>query len=328
MRITSHLAAAAGLAVVAAVAAAAVWPDPMPVDVAAVVEGPMQVTIDEDGLTRVRDRFVVSAPVAGRLERVELEPGDAVRRGAAIGRLVPAAPPLLDARVRAELTAAVEAVRAALGQARAEHERAVAAQARAQASLHRLAGLAAAGAISVDELEAAETAAKDANGTVSAAAFAVAKTEHELELARARLRVTPIGGAPVEVKAPVEGIVLRRLRESESIVPAGEPLLEIGDLGQLEVVADLLSADAVRLSGGCVVYVDHGGNAPLIGHISRIEPAGFTKISALGVEEHRVNVVIALEAPPAARRLGDGYRVEIRAVVWQTASTVKVPSAA
>lgn len=316
----------AGLGV-AGLAAAAVWPEPMPLEVAQVMRGPMQVTIDEDGITRVRERFVVSAPVAGRLQRIDLEVGDRVARGTTVVRLVPSAPPLLDTRTRAELVAAIEAAGAAQGQARAERDRAAAAADRARSSLRRQTSLETAGAIAPDELEAAETSLKSAEGAYRAAQFAVARADHELDLARARLRPSAPGGAVVAVTAPADGMVLRRLRESEAVVPAGEPLLEIGDPRQLEVVADLLSTDAVRLGAGCRAFIDDwGGEGSLAGHVRRVEPAGFMKVSALGVEEQRVNIIVDLtDSALAARALGDGYRVSVRAVVWESASTLKLP---
>ena len=325
MRIGRHLRIALACGLVGSIATAAFWPEPTPVDIAPVTRGPMQVTVDEDGVTRVRERFIVSAPVSGRLERIELEPGDAVVRGRPLLRLVPALPPLLDQRLRAELTAAAEAAQAVEGQARAERERAVATQERARTSLRRLTTLASAGAIADDELEAAESALKHADSAVRAAEFAVLRAGREYTLARARLITPAARDASVAVTAPADGVVLRRLRESESVVLAGEALLEIGDVRRLEVVADLLSSDAVRLSRGCRAFIDYDGGEPLAGHIRRIEPAGFTKTSALGIEEQRVNVIIDFVDPLAAAVLGDGYRVEVRAVVWETAQATRVP---
>lgn len=325
MRIGRHLRIALACGLVGSIATAAFWPEPTPVDVAPVTRGPMQVTVDEDGVTRVRERFVVSAPVSGRLERIELEPGDAVVRGRPLLRLVPALPPLLDQRLRAELTAAAEAAQAAEGQARAERERAAATQERARASLRRLTTLASAGAIADDDLEAAESALKHADSAVRAAEFAVVRASREYALARARLGTPAARDASVEVTAPADGVVLRRLRESASVVLAGEALLEIGDVRHLEVVADLLSSDAARLSRGCLAFIDYDGGEPLAGHIRRIEPAGFTKTSALGIEEQRVNVIIDFVDPIAAGVLGDGYRVDVRAVVWETAQATRVP---
>jgi HlyD family secretion protein len=324
-----HLRLILVIIVVAAITAVAMWPASMEVEVTSVERGPMQVTIDEEGETRVRDRFVVSAPVTGRLQRIELEPGDPVTRGKTVlARLMPAESPLLDPRTRGELTAAIEAARAAVGQAQAERDRAAAALARARSAVQRQEALAAAGAIARDDLEAAQTTLKTAEEAHRAAGFTVSRVEYELDLARARLQApAPGGGRPVDVVAPVSGVVLRRLRESEAIVPAGEPLVEIGDPARIEIVSDLLSTDAVRVPPGAPVIVEQwGGTHPLKGVVRRVEPSGFMKVSALGVEERRVNVLIDLpQIPSEARQLGDGYRVEIRAVVWEAADVMKAP---
>jgi HlyD family secretion protein len=290
----------------------------------------MQVTIDEEGETRVRERFVVSAPVSGRLQRIELEPGDPVVRGkTVVGRLVPTEAPLLDPRTRAELSAAVEAARAAVGRARAERDRAAAALDLARTSLQRQEKLAAAGAIAREDLDSAQTAFKNAESASRAAEFAVAAAEQELRLAGARLQAPPPTGRAVEAVAPVDGVVLKRLHESEAVVPAGEPLIEIGDPQRLEIVADLLSTDAVRVKPGSPVLIEQwGGKHPLHAQVRRVEPSGFMKISALGVEEQRVNVIVDLAEPAAAAgALGDGYRVEVRVVVWREDDVVKVPVA-
>ncbi len=314
--------------VVTAIAAVALWPESTEVDVARVERGPMRVTIDEEGETRVVDRFVVSAPVAGRLQRIDLEPGDPVARGkTVVARLVALAAPLLDPRTRTELSAAVSASEAAVEQTRAERTRAAAVLERAQSSFQRDQRLAAAGAIPLESLETSQTALKTADAAFKAADFAVARAEQELRLARARLQ-TPLGsGRVVEIVAPVDGVILKRLRESESVVPSGEPLLEIGDPQQLEVVADLLSTDAVRVSAGSQVLIEGwGGGEPLHARVRRVEPSGFMKVSALGVEEQRVNVIVEFVEPgTAARSLGDAYRVEVRVVVWQQDDVVKVP---
>jgi HlyD family secretion protein len=323
-----HTRTAAVVLVVAAIAAVALWPAALEVDVARVERGPMQVTIDEEGETRVVERFVVSAPVAGRLQRIELEPGDRVVRGTSIvARLVPVAAPLLDSRTRTELSAAVAAAGAAVDQARAERGRAAAVLERAQSSARREQRLADAGAIPLESLEGAQTALKTAEAAFKAADSAVARSEQELRLARARLQSPSGGGRAVEIVAPVDGVILKRLRESESVVPSGEPLLEIGDPRRLEVVADLLSTDAVRVSAGDPVFIEEwGGGQPLHARVRRVEPSGFMKVSALGVEEQRVNVVIEfVDAETAARALGDAYRVEVRVVVWRGDDVVKVP---
>jgi HlyD family secretion protein len=327
MRFLKNKRLIAGVVIILAIVAMAMWPESIDVSVATVERGPMQVTLDEDGETRIRDKFVVSAPVAGRLQRIELEPGDPVVRGKTIvARLTTADSPLLDPRTRGELEPAVEAARAAVGQSRAELERATAELMRARTTLQRQQELMKAGAIAADSLDAAETAVATAEEARKAAEFAVARAEHELQLSRARLQAPAPAGRAVEIVAPVSGVILKRFRESESVVPVGEPLIEIGEPARIEIVADFLSTDAVRIQPGSAVLIEGwGGSDPLKGRVRRIEPAGFMKVSALGVEEQRVNVVIDVEDPSAAKRLGDGYRVEVRVIVWREDEVVKVP---
>jgi HlyD family secretion protein len=316
------------LLVVGGIGAMALWPEPLSVDLARAARGPMEVTLDEDGETRVRDRFVVSAPVSGRLQRIELEPGDHVAKGETIvARLTPVEPPLLDPRARAELTAALAAAAAAADQTRAERDRAAAALERARATLRRQQALLDAGAVSRDELESSQTTVEMAEDALRAVTLAVARADQETRAARARLQAPSAGGRHVEVLAPVSGIVLKRLRESEAVVPAGEGLVELGNPDQLEVIADLLSTDAVQVQPGNPVRIEQwGGDTPIAASVRRVEPAGFVKVSALGVEERRVNVVIELEDPAAAARaLGDRYRVEVRIVVWRADDVLKVP---
>jgi HlyD family secretion protein len=297
------------------------------VDVASVSAGRLQVTIDEDGETRVVDRFVVSAPVSGRVQRIELEPGSTVVGGkTVVASIAPSSAPLLDSRTRGELTATLSTVTAAVGQAKAERDRAAAVLDRAETTLRREETLVQSGAISRDELDSAATAVRTARSVLRAADYAVARAERERQTAAARLQ-TPISKGPaVEVVAPVDGVVLRRLHESEAVVPIGEPLLEIGDPQCLEIVSDLLSTDAVRVSSGDPVSIERwGGPGPIPGRVRRVEPSGFTKISALGVEEQRVNVVIDFVEGGAAQALGDGYRVEIRITVWDKPDVLKIP---
>ena len=320
----------AALALVLALLAVALWPEAVPVDVAPVETGVLQVTVEDEGETRVRDRFVISAPVAGRLRRIELEPADAVRRGQVVATLLPAPPALLDARTRAEAAATVEAARAAQGRARAERARAQAAQELARSELERQRELARSGIVSAESLERAQAEARTAQEALRAAQFAVAGAEHELERAQAVLLQATGGGGgrALELRSPVDGVVLRRLRESEAVVPPGEPLLEVGDPRDLEIVSDLLSADAVKVRARQPVLVEQwGGENPLRGHVRLVEPSGFMKISALGVEEQRVNVIVDFEDPAAASRdLGDGYRVEVRIVVWEAKDVVTAPT--
>lgn len=326
MRVWKMVRVFLGAVIVIAIGVVAFWPEATDVDVAPVVRGPMQVTVDEDGETRVRDRFVISAPVSGRLQRIELEPGDAVTPGV-VARLAPVDPPLLDPRARAELQAAAAAASAAVGQARADRDRAGAALQRATAAARRMAGLVEHGAVSREDHEAAQTNAATAGTALAAAEFALTRTERELQLANARLLRPSSTGRLVDVVSPVAGVVLRRLRESECVVAAGEPLLEIGDPTQLELVVDLLSTDAVRVRAGARASIERwGGNHALAGRVRRIEPSAFLKLSALGVEEQRVNVVVEFDDPAkAARKLGDAYRAEVRIVVWERDDVLMVP---
>jgi HlyD family secretion protein len=319
-------------AVVGALLAVALWPTTFPVDSAAVSSGPLVVTVDEEGQTRVRHRYLVSAPVSGRVLRVELEPGDAVKEGAVVARVRAEAPPLLDARTRAEVEAAADAARAALGRAQAEEQRARAALVQAERELKRTQDLVRGGAVPPGDADLRQDDARAAAETVSAAAYAVKAAQADLDRAQARLRPTApdVSGRVVNVPAPISGVVLRRLRESESIVPAGDPILEIGDPAQLEIVSDLLSTDAVRVKAGARAMIEQwGGSTTLEARVRRIEPSGFTKISALGVEEQRVNVILDFVDPAEAwTALGDGYRVEVRIVIWEAADVLKVPTGA
>ena len=327
MRLLKNKKLIASVLVVAAIVAVALWPKSMEVSVTHSERGPMQVTVDEDGETRVRDRFLVTAPVAGRVQRIEIEPGDLVVRGKTVlTRITPAESPLLDPRTRSELQAGVEAATAAVGQARAERQRASTAVERARSTLRRQQELMKAGAIAADALEAAETALASAEDGLRAAEFTERRIEYELQVARARLSAPNAAGRSVEVLAPIDGTVLKRLRESEGVVPVGEPLVEIGEPERKEIVADLLSTDAVRVSAGAEVLVEQwGGGHPLHGRVRRVEPSGFMKVSALGVEEQRVNVIVDFADPSDAVRLGDGYRVEVRIVLWKDDNVIKVP---
>jgi HlyD family secretion protein len=314
----------------------ALRPAPVEVDVASVVRGRLAVTLDEEGQTRVRDRYVVSAPVAGRLRRIELEPGDPVQAGkTAVATFVPSDPALLDLRARGEVEARVGAARAAEQRARAESDRARAQLALARSEHTRIRRLAEAGVVSQENLDQVQRNLEATTSALGAAERAAAGALHELRAAQARaLEVRPAqSGGRLEtltLRSPIDGVVLRRLRESEAVVPAGEPLLEVGDPANLEIVADYLSADAVAMRPGMPVEIERwGGERPLSGRVRRVEPGGFLKISALGVEEQRVNVVIEFEDPRQAwAALGDGYRVEVRVVTWQGSDVIKVPGSA
>jgi HlyD family secretion protein len=319
------------LIVVAGLVAVAFWPQTVPVEIAPVTRGALVVTVDEEGRTRVRDRFVVSAPVSGRVLRIELEPGDSVSRSDVVARMRAEAPPLLDARTREEAEAAVESARAMLGRSRAELQRARTTAAQAQRELARVRELARNELATQREIDTNEANAQTADEAVAAAEYAVRTAESEIVRAQARLSTSAdTSGRVVDVRAPAGGVVLKRLRESESVVPAGEPLVEIGDPGQLEIVADLLSTDAVRVRPGARAIIEQwGGSRELAARVRRIEPSGFTKISALGVEEQRVNVILDFaDAKEAWAALGDAYRVEVRIVLWESSDALKVPTSA
>ena len=314
--------------IIAALIGVALWPRAVVVDTARVSRGSLVVTIDEEGRTRVRERFVVTAPVTGRILRIELDPGDRVRRGDVIARLRSESPALLDARTRAVAIAAVASAEAALGRARIEEQRARLALTHAERELARMRELMDAGATTQRDLDAREDEVELTAEAVSAAAFAVRAASADLERAKAQLSAPTYGGGTVEVRSPVDGVILQRLRESESVIPAGEPLVEIGDPGKTEIVTDLLSTDAVRVQPGARAIIDQWGeDAPLTAVVRRVEPGGFTKISALGVEEQRVNVILDFAGEDEDwSRLGDAYRVETRIVLWEAADVLKVPT--
>jgi HlyD family secretion protein len=324
---------AVAVVAVGGVVAVALWPSTVVVDAAPVTRGPLQVTIDASGETRIHDRFIVSAPVMGRVARITLEPGDAVERGVTvIAEMTPEEPPLLDARTTQEAEAAVGAARGLLGRAQTEDAAARTALRQASAELERAQTLWTAGALTRQayELRGAEQAAADER--VRAAGFGVASAEAELARAQARLR-RPAGGAkkaPVRITAPVTGVVLRRMRDSEGVVAPGEALVEIGDPRHLEVKADVLSTDAVGIRPGMPVSIEQwGGATPLRGRVERVDPSGFTKVSPLGVEEQRVGVTIDFENDRDAWTLmGDRFRVEVRIAVWEGRDVLQVPTSA
>ncbi len=318
-----------------AFAAWAFWPRPLAVDLGTVSRGPLVVTLDEEGETRVRERYVVSAPVAGKALRIDLEPGDPVHEGTTVlATFVPRQPALLDDRDRSVAQAAVDEEEAALEAARHERERAHAERAFAHRTCERYRRLAAEEVVAADRLDTAELAERRAIEALAVAERGVERASHRVVRARAHLQTLgeAVGGLSerdsIRLYAPTDGAVLRLLRESAGVVQAGEALLEIGDPGDLEVVADFLSHDAVRITPGARVMIERwGGDGVLAGRVERIEPAGFTKISALGVEEQRVNVIVALgDGAAAHRRLGDGYRVEVRVVLWEAEHVLRLPA--
>jgi HlyD family secretion protein len=321
-------------AIIAIVVAGGVWmalaPDVIEVETVTVARGPMRVTVDEEGETRLRRRFVVSAPVSGRVLRIESRPGDTVKAGAVVAVIQPAAPMPLDARTQQSGEARISAADAAAARARAEQQRLAVDQKQAEADAARAKSLFDSGYGSREIFEQAEARVRSLREAVTAAASATRAAEFEVAAAKAALisRGEAAGGRAVTVTAPISGLILKRMQESEVVVPVGAPLVELGNLDDLEVVSDLLSTDAVKVKAGTAVEIDRwGGSGVLTGRVQRVEPAGFMKISALGVEEQCVNVVIDFVDPREKRAsLGDGFRVEVRIVVWEKGDAVTVPT--
>jgi HlyD family secretion protein len=306
-------------------------PRPLPVEVAPVTRGPMRVTLDEEGRTQVKRRYVVSAPLTGKLLRIELKAGDHVDEGAVLARLVPADAPLLDPRMRSEQEARLHASEAAVAQANANVARARVANDSAKDELDRKRRLAGQAAISARDLEVATSDAASRTQDLASAEFGAKVADHQLSEARAALQRGRTGRVDeFEIVAPASGQVLRVLRESEGVVSAGTSLVEVGDPSVLEVAADLLTVEAVRVRPGMEAFIDHwGGPKPLAARVRSVEPSGFTKVSALGVEEQRVRVLLDLTAPPAEwHTLGDNFRVEVHIVAWAADSVLRGPGAA
>lgn len=325
-----------GLAALIALALAwGFWPRPVLVDTATVERRLLQVTVEEEGRTRVKDRYVLHAPVAGYLRRIELDVGDSAPLGATLAMLDPLRPVVLDPRTRAEAEARVAAARAALARAQAAASQAEAEADLAAEEFRRREDMLARQLISRSEFDQARSRALATTAARTAADAAVEVARFELEAAAVALRhsAAATGDEPLEtvpVRSPVEGRVLKVVQESAGVVAAGQPLLEVGDPGRLEVEVEVLSRDAVRIApGGRVLFERWGGDEALEGVVRTIEPTGFTKISALGVEEQRVLVIADISSPPQAwQRLGDGYRVEARFIVWEREDALTVPASA
>ncbi|MGE3164200.1 MAG: efflux RND transporter periplasmic adaptor subunit, partial [Planctomycetota bacterium] len=314
----------------------AVRPRPIVVEVTRPTRGAVRKTVDGEGQTRIRDRYVVAAPTSGMLGRIELEPGDDCVAGATVVATLLAAPvSLLDARSRAAAFQAVGAAEAGRDLAAAEVDRATAQREYWVRELARVRELRSLPAAPVTDAEVERAVLEDGMARAELRSREFALRVADFELARARALVAWHEAADVDgddaveridVFAPISGKVLRRFRESAGVVSAGEPLLELGDPLGLEVVVDLLSSDAVQVQGGARVELTHWGGTELLeGRVRRVEPSGFTKVSALGVEEQRVNVVIDPIPASGWQRLGDGYRVELRIVLAEVDDALRVP---
>jgi len=308
-------AAAIGLLLLAGLAFA-FWPEPTPVDTGTVTRGPMAVGVTDDGVTRAEDLYVVTAPVTGYLSRIELEAGDGVARGALITTMTGRPSTPLDPRSEQEL-------RGALAAARAAESGATATLAQARRDLARAEEIAGRGFLPRAQLEAARTRTANAEASLQAGRAEVRRIEAQLANPSGRA-----AQAPVAVRAPASGSVLSVITESEGVIAEGTPIMTIGDPGKIELVVDLLSREAVRAKPGDRVEIRAwGGPEPLIGHVKRIEPFGRLKVSALGIEEQRVNVIIGFD-PAAARqaaRLGHGYQIDATIILWSSKDALRVP---
>ena len=308
-------------------------PQPILVDIVTLKRGPMMVTLDEEGETRVRDVYVLSAPVAGRALRIDAEVGDPVRaRETVVAQIQPTDPSFLDRRSRAQAVAAEKAASAAMTLSRAELNQAEAELDFAESELERAKRLRSESAIAERALDLAESLFRIKQAAVAMATSALEMRAFELENARAQL-VSPVDGAGdgeacdcVPITSPVDGRFLEILRKSEGVVQPGQALVEIGDPDNLEIAADFLSADAVQIEPGQKALIEDWGGTPLEGRVRRVDPAGFTKVSALGIEEQRVNVIVDFDqSADERRRLSHGYRVEVRVLLWEDDDALTLP---
>ena len=335
MSITSRrIATVAALVVTGAIIAWAVMPGALPVETAVVSKGRFVATVDEDGKTRVRERYSVAAPLAGRLGRIRFKVGDQVKADDIVATIMPSPAPLMDPRSREEAEERLGMAEANRERAKAVVERARAQSEQASTELARTRTLVGSGAATAQALERAELAMRLADRDLRAAEFRDHAADHELSQMRALLaRYGNQADAVPEswnIAAPVAGVVLKVAQESETIVQPGTPLLDIGDPRDLEIMVDVLSSDAVEIRPGADVTIDHwGGQDQLYGRVRRVEPAAFTKVSTLGVEEQRVNVLVDILSPSERwARLGDGYQVDTQIAVFTRDDATIMPSGA
>jgi len=325
----NRIALLVALAALALLVAWALRPQPVSVEAAQATQGAFEQTVSDDGRTRVRDRFVIAAPLAGHVERIQLEVGDPVKQGQIVAELMPTAPAFIDARTQRELRERTGAAEAQLARARAEGLKTQAQRDQARADRERQARLSKEGFVSQNALEQAQLALRTAERAVEASRFAEEAARHELAQARAALSRYESGAPAAKwpVSAPVAGVVLKVAQQSEGAVALGAPLLEVADPRSLEAVVDVLSQEAVGIRPGMPARLELGqGVAPLAARVRLVEPAAFTKVSALGVEEQRVNVVLDFAEPlDRVQTIGDGFRVEAHIVVFRAENAVKVP---
>jgi HlyD family secretion protein len=328
------IAALVGLGVVALIVWA-LWPQPVPVDMAAITRGPLEVTVEDEGITRIREVYTVSAPIGGKMLRSPREVGDKVAANKTlVAEIEPTAPTFLDVRSQRVNEAAVQAAQAAVDLAQAQIKQAKSQLEFARNDLGRAERLAVSKTISDRALEKAKLDVDSAESAVASAVATLEVRRRELESAKAHL-IQPgevnaserTASCCIAVRSPIDGVVLKIVAESEQVVQPGAPLVDIGDPGDLEIAVDFLSRDAVRIKPGQTARIESwGGDKMLAARVKRIEPNGFTKVSALGIEEQRVKVILDFTGAPAEwRQLGHGYRVIARVVVWHSDDVLKVP---
>jgi HlyD family secretion protein len=324
-------------AIVLAIAALLVWaflPKPVPVEVAKAANGQFEIEIEEDAKTRLRDRYVISAPLTGRLNRISFREGDEVKANAVVANMTPSMPAMLDARTSRELSIRVETADAMISRASARIERARVALNQAKNQLRRSEEMFRTKYVSAAQVENERLAVSAAQRELESANEDRHVATHEAEQARAALQASQQPDSRREsgfqVRAPIGGQVLRVMQPSETVVAIGTPLLDIGDTAELEVVAELLTTDAIKAIPGATVKIERwGGPTALQGKVREVEPAAFTKISALGVEEQRVNVLIDITSPREQwKTLGDGYRAGVRIVIVSKENVLRAPVSA
>ena len=321
------------IAVVVLATAYGFFPKAADVDLSDVTRGPLQVTIEEEGRTRLKDRFIITAPLAGYLERIKTEVGDPVEKGQVIIVLEPLRSPVLDPRSRAEATATITAAEAALNAAMAKESAAAADADYLEKRLDRLKNLYAKGSIAKDQFDQIEAETKKARAVQRSAKAAVDVSRSELARAKTLLQnfasdKKTANYNKVYVSSPISGNIFRIYKESEGAVNVGEPLMEIGNSKNLEIRVELLSSDAVKIRKGTTVFFKRwGGEGTLEGDVRVVEPSGFTKISSLGVEEQRVLIIADITSPAEMwRALGDGFRLEAHFVVWEGKDVLQIPT--
>jgi HlyD family secretion protein len=316
-----------------ALTALAVWafaPRPSEVETAVVAQGPFERSIDEDGKTQLKARYVISAPLAGRLNRIRWLSGDSIKSGDVVATMAPALSPMLDDRTLREQTARVESETAMLQRAVARVERARVSVDMANHELTRTEKLATQGFVSSSKTDTDRLLAQAAKRELESASQEQHAAEHNLEQARAALVAVRPGASAnrsFDVRSPVDGRVLKVLQSSEASVNMGTSLVEIGDLDRMEISVDLLTTDALLIKPGTPVRIERwGGPGELRGHVQRVYPGAFTKVSALGVEEQRVTVIADIDTPREHwQTLGDGFRVGVRVIVTSVNEALQIP---